>query len=415
MFGVLAGIVSIRYIIEKHQLEVSNNKKLTFFCDNKSVIKILNARQEMRRTVNQHRNPDVDVELQIMHELHQLHEKNCMTIFEHVKGHQDTGKKGKLTTAEALNVEADDLTHVARKLRDIKEYYKFPTNTVNLKINHPKMINLAFNSMALREYYVTKYGWTAKTINALWWPVYFQSLAKLTDQDKLRIQKIANNSWPTSYREQKYYNKTTSTGYCKQCHLYNKNEDHILRCQIPSRQKVRNEWRKELTTFLSESHTSNAIRDAICYGFFRWPELGRNTPGIPTLPTRNAEVMQVYNDQANKGWKNVIRGKMFIAWGTLINKHLSNQKKYTFDAEHWGTTIMTINWKYILQLWEVRNKEAKGETPEKAESIRRRAMIEEIKQIQETQVNVSLFARNLISRDIILLRAMSISSITSYL
>jgi hypothetical protein len=59
---------------------------------------------------------------------------------------------------EALNVEADKLTNVARKLPDMKEYQKFPTNKVNLKINnkyiishYPKMVNLAFHSRALRE------------------------------------------------------------------------------------------------------------------------------------------------------------------------------------------------------------------------------------------------------------------------
>jgi hypothetical protein len=52
-------------------------------------------------------------------------------------------------------VEADELTHVARRMPDIKEYNKFPANQVNLKINnqyinshYPKMVNLAFHSMA---------------------------------------------------------------------------------------------------------------------------------------------------------------------------------------------------------------------------------------------------------------------------
>jgi hypothetical protein len=113
-----------------------------------------------------------------------------------------------LTTIEALNVEADELTHVARKLPDIKEYHKFPTNQVNLKINnqyinshYPKMVNLAFHSMALREYYISKYRWT---IDSLWWPIYFQSLAKLSDPDKLCIQKFVDNRLPTLYWDQKY-------------------------------------------------------------------------------------------------------------------------------------------------------------------------------------------------------------------
>jgi hypothetical protein len=167
-------------------------------------------------------------------------------------------------------------------------------NKVNLKINdkyinshYPKIVNLAFHSIALREHYATKYGWSAKTIDSLWWPVYFQSLAKLADPDKSQIQKFVNNRMPALYREQKYYKKATSTGYCKQCRLYNENEDHIIRCRIPSRQKIWDEWRKELTTFLSESHTPVAIRNALCHEFFNWLESGRNTLGIPPLPNRS--------------------------------------------------------------------------------------------------------------------------------
>jgi hypothetical protein len=277
LIGLLAATASIRQLIKQHKLTVANNKKLNFYCDNKSVIKLINSRQELRRTVNQHQFPDVDIEIQLLHKLKQLNAMNCITTFEHVKGHQDTEKKTKLTTIEALNVEADELTHVARKLPDIKDCHKFPTNKVNLKINHqyinshyPKMVNLAYHSTALQEYYARKHGWTSQIIDLLWWPIYFQSLAKLSDPDKLRIQKFVNNRLPTLYRDQKYHKKPTGTGYCRQCHLHNESEDHILRCRTPSRQTIRNKWRKELTTFLSESHTPVAIRYAIGHGFYNW-------------------------------------------------------------------------------------------------------------------------------------------------
>jgi hypothetical protein len=78
-------------------------------------------------------------------------------------------------TEEALNVEADKLTNKARQLPNVREYNKFPMNKVNFKRNnkyinshYPKMINLAFHSMALQEYYVYKYNWTSKTIESLW-------------------------------------------------------------------------------------------------------------------------------------------------------------------------------------------------------------------------------------------------------
>jgi hypothetical protein len=219
MFRLLASIVSLHYIIKTYHMTVSTNKILNFYCDKKSVIKLVNARQELQRKVNQFRYPDVDIEVQLLHEIQHLHNMNFITRFEHVKGHQDTKKRTALTTIEALNVEADELTHAARKLSNIKEYHKFPTNKVNLSINHqyinshyPKMVNLAFHSMALREYYVTKHCWTSKTINSLWWSIYFQSPAKLPDSDKLRIQKFVNNRWPTLYRSQKYNKKATQKG-----------------------------------------------------------------------------------------------------------------------------------------------------------------------------------------------------------
>jgi hypothetical protein len=126
------------------------------------------------------------------------------------------------------------------------------------------MVNLAFHSMALWEYYINKHRWTSKIINLIWWPIYYQSLSKLLDSDKLCIMKITNNRWPMLHREQKYNRKETNSSN-KQYRLYTKMEDHIIRCRVQSRQKIRNKWQKEFTTFLSKSHTPKAICDAICY------------------------------------------------------------------------------------------------------------------------------------------------------
>jgi hypothetical protein len=248
------------------------------------------------------------------------------------QGHQDSEKKGKLTIEESLNVEADKLTHESRALPNVKDYAKFPTNKVNFKLNnkyinshYPKLVNLAFHSMSLREHYTQKYNWKSKTIDSVWWPVYFQSLSKLPDEDKLRIKKFINNRWPTLQREQKYYNKTSTTSHCRQCKLYSEDENHIIRCRTISRQKIRDRWRVEILQYLSEPHTPPTIRDAICYGLFSWLENGRNTQDKPLLPRREAEVMRVYNNQTDIGWQHFVRGRMSIEWGNMINNHLSTQ------------------------------------------------------------------------------------------
>jgi hypothetical protein len=104
--------------------------------------------------------PDVDLEQQLMFELSALQEKNFTTEISHVKGHQDKESKSFLTTEEALNVEANELTHDAQKMPLIKEYGKLPTNKVNFKLNnryinshYQEMVNQAFHSMALRKCY----------------------------------------------------------------------------------------------------------------------------------------------------------------------------------------------------------------------------------------------------------------------
>jgi hypothetical protein len=68
--------------------------------------------------VNQHRYPDVDIKQQLIPEIQMLNDKNFTIIIQHVKGNQDTDKKRQLITEEALNVEADELTHEAKVLMD---------------------------------------------------------------------------------------------------------------------------------------------------------------------------------------------------------------------------------------------------------------------------------------------------------
>jgi ribonuclease HI len=89
LFGMLAAVVSFRYILETHNISIPKDKIIHLYCDNKSVIITVNAQQESRRTVNQYRQPDVDIEQQLIHELEQLSKEVGVIEMEHVRGHQD--------------------------------------------------------------------------------------------------------------------------------------------------------------------------------------------------------------------------------------------------------------------------------------------------------------------------------------
>jgi ribonuclease HI len=121
---MLAAVTTLRYITESYSIQISERKKMHFYCDNKSVVKTVNSRMEFQRTVDKHRYPDANIELQLIYKLNALQKTKRIIEISHVKGHQGSTTRQNLTNEEKLNVEADDLTHIARKLPDIKTYHK---------------------------------------------------------------------------------------------------------------------------------------------------------------------------------------------------------------------------------------------------------------------------------------------------
>jgi hypothetical protein len=107
-------IVTFHYLICTLQLKLPAKKQLLLYCNNKSVVKKLTSRQELRRTINQHRHPDVDIKMQVLHDISLLEAKGCYVTIQHLYVHQDTQKlKHVFTAEEHLNIIADELTHRA--------------------------------------------------------------------------------------------------------------------------------------------------------------------------------------------------------------------------------------------------------------------------------------------------------------
>jgi hypothetical protein len=50
-------------------------------------------------------------------------------------------------------------------------------------------------------------------------------------------------------------------------------------------------------------------------------------------------VMQAYNEQASIGWQHFARGRMIIAWGTLINQHIAKQRKVYIQRRVLGDKV----------------------------------------------------------------------------
>jgi GTP1/Obg family GTP-binding protein len=141
------------------EITIPPGKAFQLYCENQTVVnKVKHHRRELRRTVNQHGYPEVDIELQLIQELHHLKkEKGCLITLGFVQSHQDKEEQiYDMSLKEHLNVLADELTHTAWSLPRQKTYHPFPDNHVNVIINdrwfrsnYPRVVSGAYHSLAL--------------------------------------------------------------------------------------------------------------------------------------------------------------------------------------------------------------------------------------------------------------------------
>jgi hypothetical protein len=95
---------------------------------------------------------------------------------------------------------------------------------------------------------------------------------------------------------------------CPTCSLHVEDEDHIIRCRSPARQRIRMEWQKELKEYLSETHASPHVKYYICQGLFTWLETGRYQSHQPPTTTTDRSTLYAIEMQNKIGWNHFARG-----------------------------------------------------------------------------------------------------------
>jgi hypothetical protein len=72
MYGVMASLVTIKHLLISLSISLPQGKEFHMYYDNISVVNKINFRRKLRCTVNQHRYPDVEIELQLLYKLKDL-------------------------------------------------------------------------------------------------------------------------------------------------------------------------------------------------------------------------------------------------------------------------------------------------------------------------------------------------------
>lgn len=128
-YGMLCALIILLHIIQFFDMMFETTKRVHLFCDNLSLVTVVEKHRINKMTVGEHTAADADVELQILSSIKALTKAGVTVSIEHVKGHQDKTKKyEELPRAAQLNVQADEqATHAAEIFGPADNQYQFLT------------------------------------------------------------------------------------------------------------------------------------------------------------------------------------------------------------------------------------------------------------------------------------------------
>jgi ribonuclease HI len=134
---MLSGVLSIEYLCNVSNLNSTAKLTLKLISDSRILVNKINNRLKNRQTTNQHRDSDVDLEIQLLHEIETLISDNQQISIGFVRSHQELKKlKSELSHTELMNVMADaSLTRSARKFKRTRQYTTLPQNPIDFTIN----------------------------------------------------------------------------------------------------------------------------------------------------------------------------------------------------------------------------------------------------------------------------------------
>jgi hypothetical protein len=155
LYAMLAGFLSFKSLSESIGMMPGVKIILTLISDNRPLVNKIYKRLQSKRTTNQHRDSDVDLELQLIYELETWTSDNHQISIGFVRSHQELKKvKSELSHIELLNITADNLTKLARKYKSKATYTSLPKIPVDFTINDIT-INAKYALRSKKSYHST--------------------------------------------------------------------------------------------------------------------------------------------------------------------------------------------------------------------------------------------------------------------
>lgn len=314
--------------------------------------------------------PEADIILAIQH----LHSQMDHTTIDcrHVYGHQDTRKRPSgsvvetrdtmlgaqptLTNAAEINVECDRLATETSNIilgdPDVSHMPPvmtppYPGSRAGLWINGVWItshlhahVHQAHHFTAIREYCMTKYGWSDTTFDSINWQAIRKARQRGTATQMMRSCKILHGWMPVMHM----HGHTTGNTQCPGCSCSDETFDHFLRCPNTFLSAAR---RTALATLRQKCKGMKIHRDfsnvfcSMVEAFF----LGTD---IPDTPHRTLHLAIL--SQKKIGLEHVVQGFIALDWKAALKESGAQ------GAEGKMATLVQYLWNDVIgPLWTARN------------------------------------------------------------
>lgn len=204
----------------------------------------------------------------------------------------------------------------------------------------------------LKAFLVQKYGWTYTTLSLISWEEHEQELRKQPYGKKVTLIKYIHGWMATNRR--KHREGLVMQEVCPLCGEIDSSM-HFVYCKHPRMKQLRKDrWTKHMEDIAM--CTNAGSRHVFQAGLMTLQ--GYSSPTVREQRQWPQDLQLAFNDQTEIGWEHVLYGRIAKRWKLQATKRGGEQG--TDISDPWVRKMISLNWKFGLELWHYRNELVHG-------------------------------------------------------
>ena len=377
----------------REYLGVEVHCQIQMYCDNLALVRRMSQGTEIS-----HRCPEYDVVKAIRTTLQEL--QLPRTLYRHVRGHQDTQKKTKLTYPEILNVEADQLAENAHEDKTYRTRVpRIGHNPVQLHCDGgtitnkiPRELRTLMTLPPLIDYTCDRNEIDPQWIEAVDWNAQWTAIRGNQYRQPF-IVKLIYIHLPVRHKQ--FIIGSDSSPICPCCdqHEY---QWHLMRCS--SRSTFREEMIADFNTALQTMRTHPGIQTTLLRVVTAWMQ-GLEVVDRSLIPTT---LLELVDAQSAIGWYQFFLGRIHKGWGEYQDGYYRSigRKSKTDTGTTWASKVAKFMFEKQHQVWKDRNLDVHGRSPSAQQERRTEVIRELVREYDRKRYDLTPSDRDLVPHDV---------------